>query len=72
MAFVPIDETYVLNAIKQLKNGKAPGPDKISTKLIKDAADFIWKPLTMVFIQLIIEVWHLPRYLEISKSHTNF
>ena len=47
--FVPIDETYVLNAINQLKNGKAPGPDKISTKLIKDAADFFWKPLTMVF-----------------------
>ena len=22
--------------------------------------------------QLIIEVWRLPRYLEISKSHTNF
>ena len=49
MAFVPIDETYVLNAIKKLENGKAPGPDKISTKQIKDAAVFIWKPLTMVF-----------------------
>ena len=49
MIFVHIDETYVLNAIKQLKNGKATGPDKISTTLIKDAADFIWKPLTMTF-----------------------
>ena len=38
--FVHIDETYVLNGIKQLENGKAPGPDKISTTLIKDAADF--------------------------------
>ena len=47
--FVPIDEAYVLNAIKQLKNGTAPGLDMISTTLIKDAADFIWKPLTMIF-----------------------
>ena len=30
MAFVLIDETYVLNTIKQLNSGKAPGPDKIS------------------------------------------
>ena len=49
MIFVPIADAYVQNAIRQLKIGKAPGPDKTSTTLIKDAADFIWKPLTTVF-----------------------
>ena len=73
MAFVPIDETYVLNSIKQLKNGKAPGPDKISTKLIKDAADFIWKPLTMVFnsslkFGIFPDIWKLARVTPIFKT----
>ena len=30
LIFVPIDDAYVLNAIKQLKIVKAPGPDKTS------------------------------------------
>ena len=73
MAFVPIDETYVLNAIKQLKNGKAPGPDKISTKLIKDAADFIWKPLTMVFnsslkCAIFPDIWKLARVTPVFNT----
>ena len=73
MMFVPVDETYVLNAIKQLKNGKAPGPDKISTKLIKDAADFIWKPLTMVFNSslkygVFPDIWKLARVTPIFKT----
>ena len=73
MAFVPIDETDVLNAIKQLKNGKAPGPDKISTKLIKDAADFTWKPLTMVFNSslkygVFPDIWKLARVTSIFKT----
>ena len=73
MMFVPADETYVLNAIKQLKNGKAPGPDKISTKLIKDAADFIWKPQTMVFNSslkygVFPDIWKLARVTPIFKT----
>ena len=73
MMFVPVDETYVLNAIKQLKNGKAPGPDKISTKLIKDAAAFIWKPLTMVFNSslkygVFPDIWKLARVTPIFKT----
>ena len=73
MMFVPIDETYVLYAIKQLKNGKAPGPDKISIKLIKDAADFIWKPLTMVFNSslkygVFPDIWKLARVTPIFKT----
>ena len=47
--FVSIDGTNMLNAIRQLKNGKVSDPDKAPTTLIKDATDFIWKRLTMVF-----------------------
>ena len=73
MAFVTIDETYVLNAIKQLKNGKAPGPGKISTKLIKNAGDFIWKPLTMVFnsslkFGIFPDIWKLAGVTAIFKT----
>ena len=48
LKFKLIDNTYVVNSISKLKNGKAPGPDKISTRLVKDSGDFIWKPLTMI------------------------
>ena len=71
--FVTIDEKYVLNATKQLKNGKAQGPHKVSTKLIKDAADFIWKPLTMVFNSslkcgVFPDIWKLARVTLISRQ----
>ena len=57
----------------QLKNVKAPGPDKISTKLFKDAADFIWKPLTMVFNSslkygIFPDIWKLARVTPIFKT----
>ena len=39
LKFQFIDNTYVLNAISKLKNGKALGPDKISTRLVKDSGD---------------------------------
>ena len=44
MRLSPVDDNYVPKAIKQLKNGKAPGPDKIPTMLIKDAAYLTCKP----------------------------
>ena len=73
MIFVHIDETHVLNAIKQLKNGKAPGTDKISTTLIKDAAAFIWKPLTMILNSSLKygafpDIWKLAKVTPIFKS----
>lgn len=46
MTFAPVDDAYM---IKALKHGKAPEPDKIHTALIKDEADIICKPLTMIF-----------------------
>ena len=73
MIFVPIDDAYVQNATRQLKNGKAPGPDKISTTLIKDAADFIWKPLTMVLNSslkygVFPDTWKLEKVTPIFKG----
>ena len=43
-----IENTYLLYAISRLKNGKAPGPDKISTRLVKDSGDFVCKLLKMI------------------------
>ena len=44
-----VSDIFILNSIKQLKNGKAPGPDKIPTMLIKDAGEVICEPLAMIF-----------------------
>ena len=40
-----IDNETMLKAMKQLKNGKAAGPDKIPTTLDKDAAEVISQSL---------------------------
>ena len=47
--FSMVDQETMLKTIKQLKNGKAPGPDRIPTTLVKDAAEFISQPLMMIF-----------------------
>ena len=49
LIFKTINETHMRNAIKNLKNGKAAGPDKIPTTIITDVGDLIIKPLTMIF-----------------------
>ena len=36
VAFKTIDETYMDNAIRKLKNGKASGPVRVPTTIIKD------------------------------------
>ena len=73
MRLTPVDDNYVHKGIEQLKNGKAPGPDKIPIMLIKDAADLICKPLTMVFNSslrkgIFPDVWKLARATPIFKS----
>ena len=49
MSFKTINETHVRSTIKNLKNGKAAGPDKIPTTNITDVGDLITKPQTMIF-----------------------
>ena len=73
LKFKLIDNTYVSNAISKLKNGKAPGPDKISTRLVKDSGDFIWKPLTMIYNSsletgVFPDIWKLASVTPIFKA----
>ena len=49
-----IDENYILDAINQLKNGKASGPDKVSITIVKDVKDLIAKPLEIIFNDSVI------------------
>ena len=49
MTFGTIDENYILDAINQLKDGKASGPDKVSITNVKDVKDLIAKPLGIIF-----------------------
>ena len=73
MTFKTINETYMHNAIKNLKNGKAAGPDKIPTTIIKDVGDIITKPLTMIFNSSLTngvfpDIWKIARITPIFKS----
>ncbi|KAI8497346.1 hypothetical protein Bbelb_246520 [Branchiostoma belcheri] len=48
-SFESVDETTVLNELQRLKTRKATGMDKIPSRLLKDAAPVIVKPLTHIF-----------------------
>ncbi len=41
MEFKTVEDVFILNAIKKLKYGKAAGPDKVPTMIVKDVADLI-------------------------------
>ena len=44
-----IKNSQVLKSLKQLQNGKACGPDKKPTTLVKDTANLISYPLTPIY-----------------------
>ena len=48
MTLNTINTKYVLDAIRRLNNGKASGPDKVTIKLVKDAAKFIAYPIMCI------------------------
>ena len=73
MLFKPVDKKYVMNAINQLKNGKASGPDKITITLVKDASEFIAHPLMLIYNSSLAngvfpDIWKLARVTPIYKS----
>ena len=73
MKFNFINDAFIHNSIKQLKNGKASGLDKIPTKLIKDAGESICKPLAMILNStfrhgIFPDIWKLARVNPIFKS----
>ena len=53
MAFKTINETYMYNASRKLKNGKEADPDMIPATIIKYARDLITKPLKIIFTSLL-------------------
>ena len=71
--FKYVEETYMANAIRKLKNGKAAGPDKVSTTIIKDVGDLVSKPLSMIFNSSLMggvcpDIWKNARATPIFKS----
>ena len=44
IVFKTVDENYILEAINQLKNGKASGPDKVSITIVKDVKTLLLSP----------------------------
>ena len=75
-SFKMMSEEAVLTSLNILRTGKAPGPDGIPTNLVKDAANFIAKPLMMIFNASLKQgifpnIWKLakitPIYFRCSK-----
>ena len=73
MLFKPVDKKYVMNAINQVMNGKALGPDKISITLVKVTSEFIAHPLALIYYSsfvngVFLDIWKLVRVTPIYKS----
>ena len=71
--FKQVDASYVRKAVMCLKNTKSPGPDKIPTKLLRGAIEYICRPLAMVFNAslekgIFPDIWKLARVTPIYKS----
>ena len=63
----------MLDAIDQLKNGKAPGPDKVTVILVKDPREFIAHPLMLIYNSshehgVFPDIWKLARVTPMYKS----
>ena len=72
MKFKTVDKSFIMNAIKQLKSGKAAGPDKVPTKIVKDV-DVLVSKLSMIFNSLLEngifpDIWKLAKVTLIFKS----
>ena len=66
-------ERTVLEYIENLKRGKSAGLDNIPTAILKNAADVIFKPLTMIFksssrLGTFPDRWQIARITPIHKS----
>ena len=71
--FKQVNENTVMKYIQNLKQGKSAGPDNIPTVILKDAADCICKPLTMIFnssfrLGTFPDRWKIARITPIYKS----
>ena len=73
MTFNRNNTKCALDAIGQLKNGKASGPDKVTIKLAKDAANFIAYPImcnlnSSIKKGIFPDVWKTASVTPIHKS----
>ena len=71
--FTQIDTNYIKKAVMALKKSKSPGPDKIPTKLLKDAIETICQPLAIVFNASLEkgtfpDIWKVARITPVFKS----
>ena len=55
-----IDENDVLKALKNLQTNKSPGIDQVHPRVLKELADTLAHPLTLIF-RTSIETSELPR-----------
>jgi hypothetical protein len=48
----------ILNILKNLQTNKAPGPDGVSNRILKETASIICEPLSYIFNRLLNEGYH--------------
>ena len=66
-----ISQEEITKILKKLKIDKSPGPDKIHPRILKELAETISKPLTIIFNQSLIKK-NSTKKLEGSTDKCNF
>ena len=69
----PVSVGYVERAIRALIDSKSPGADRIPVKILKDAANLVSIPQTLIYnaSDRYYSDRYFPPDLEISQSNTN-
>jgi len=62
----PVTPDKIIQIIHKFSNNKAPGNDKINSKILKEVSDIIVDPLTFIFI-LSFTTGQVPDLLKIAK-----
>ena len=70
--FHPVDPSTIEKEIKKLKCSKSAGYDKVSVKLVRDAAGILCRPLAAIFnssfeMGIFPDMWKIARVTSISS-----
>ena len=71
VTWATVTEDQMSKAFKNLNHAKSPGPDEIHPRILKELANELAKPLT-ILLKKNYQRWQIARQMERSRGETHF